>query len=271
MHLRIVYIDVLFVVNCLIDLILLLGVGKLLHLRAKPLRLLTAALSGGALSLGALLPPLPPWVNLPLDVLGAALLVLIAFGKAPPKSFAVRTAALFSVSFSFCGVMLFVCTVLRPKGLAVYNDVVYVNIPPFVLIILTLLCYYLLLLLRRLSRGAAGRQLCTVTLRCGSRETVFRALTDTGCQVREPFSGEYVLIVERSCLGELELLSFPKRIIPFDSLGGTGILEGMRAEEILIDGREISNQLYIGVCEGLLRGEVKAIVPYEIIRHLNVR
>ena len=266
MHLRIVYIDVLFVVNCLIDLILLLGVGKLLHLRAKPLRLLTAALSGGALSLSALLPPLPPWVNLPLDVLGAALLVLIAFGKAPPKSFAVRTAALFSVSFSFCGVMLFVCTVLRPKGLAVYNDVVYVNIPPFVLIILTLLCYYLLLLLRRLSRGAAGRQLCTVTLRCGSRETVFRALTDTGCQVREPFSGKAVIIAERSLIPEQAVDPGRIRMIPFNSLGGEGVLRGIPAESVQIDGREVGKGVYIGLCDGLLKGDVKAIVPYLLLK-----
>ena len=268
---RTVYVDVLIAVNLFIDFILLSATKSLLHIRAPFYRLLLGAAAGGVGSLAALLPSLPFWLNLPLDLALAAAIVLTAFGFGGAKRFIKRLAVYFGLSFLFSGSMIFLYSAFRPKGLAVYNDVVYVNIPPFVLIILTLLCYYLLLLLRRLSRGAAGRQLCTVTLLCGSRETVFRALTDTGCQVREPFSGEYVLIVERSCLGELELLSFPKRIIPFDSLGGTGILEGMRAEEILIDGREISNQLYIGVCEGLLRGEVKAIVPYEIIRHLNVR
>ena len=266
MKLQTVYVDILFVVNCFIDLMLLLCVGRLLHLRTKPVRLLLAALTGGGLSLWALLPPLPALLNLLPDLLGAALLVLVAFGKAPPKRFAVRAAAFFSVSFSFCGLMVFVCTVLRPKGLAVYNDVVYFNISPFVLIILTLICYYMLLLLKRITKGAAGKQICTVTLRCGGKEAVFRALADTGCQVREPFSGEYVIIAERCCLAELPLLNFSKRIIPFESLGGAGCLEGMRAEEILIDGREISNRLYIGVCEDVLQGEVKAIVPYEILK-----
>ena len=59
MEMRTVYIDVLVVVNCFIDLLLLLCVSRLLHLRTKPLRLLFASLVGGSFSLTALLPPIP--------------------------------------------------------------------------------------------------------------------------------------------------------------------------------------------------------------------
>lgn len=271
MPLRNMYVDILFIVNCFIDLLLLLCTARLLHLSAKPRRLLLAAFAGGGVSLTALLPPLPPWVNLPLDVLGAALLVLLAFGKTTGKGFAVRTAVFFSVSFSFCGVMLFVCTVLRPKGAAVVNDVVYLNISPFWLIVLTLLCYYTLLLLKRFTKGETGKQLCTVRLCSGGKEAAFPALVDTGCHVREPFSGEYVIIAEKSVLGDIPLVYFSKRIIPFESLGGNGLLEGMRVETVTVDGKAVSNRVYIGVCDGLLKGSVKAIVPYEIIQHQKER
>lgn len=264
---RTVYVDILMIVNMFIDAMLLLCVSRLLHLRTKPLRLLLAALAGGVFSLTALLPPLPPYINLPADVAGAALPVLIAFGKTAPKSFAVRTAALFSVSFSFSGVMLFVCGVFHPNGMEVYNDVVYFNISPFMLIILTLLCYYMLVLLKRFTKNAVGKQLCTVTLRCGSFETSFRAMIDTGCQVREPFSGAYVIIADNSCLKDFPFVSLSKRVIPFDSLGGTGLLEGAKAEQIWIDGKELSDQIYIGSCKGVLKGEIKAIVPYEIVKN----
>ena len=263
---RTVYIDVLVVVNCFIDLLLLLCVSRLLHLRTKPLRLLFASLVGGSFSLTALLPPIPFPLNVLWDGLTAALTVLTAFGRADLRRFLTRTAALVAVSFSFCGVMVFVCTVFRPKGMEIYNDVVYFNISPFVLIILTLVCYYTLLLLKRFTKGAAGKQVCTVTLRCGGRETAFRAVIDTGYQVREPFSGEFVIIADKSCLNGLSLLNFSKRIIPFGSLGGEGILEGMRAESVQIDGRDISNRIYIGVCEGVLQGDVRAIVPYELAK-----
>ena len=185
-------------------------------------------------SLTALLPPIPFPLNVLWDGLTAALTVLTAFGRADLRRFLTRTAALVAVSFSFCGVMVFVCTVFRPKGMEIYNDVVYFNISPFVLIILTLVCYYTLLLLKRFTKGAAGKQVCTVTLRCGGKTLI--------------------------------LLNFSKRIIPFGSLGGEGILEGMRAESVQIDGRDISNRIYIGVCEGVLQGDVRAIVPYELAK-----
>ena len=263
---RTVYVDILIIVNLFIDLLLLLCTARLLHLRVKPLRLLLASLLGGAMSITALLPPLSPLLNIPLDILGAALLVLSAFGKTDIKSFMVRTAALFSASFSFCGAMLFICGVFRPKGVEVYNDVVYFNISPFVLIILTLLCYYTLRVIKRFTKGSVGRQVCTVTLRSGGSETVFQALADTGCAVKEPFSGEYVIIAERSCLNALHPAAQPARVIPFNSLGGSGILHGVKAEQILIDGKEISPDIYIGICENVLKGDIKAIVPYDILK-----
>lgn len=268
---RTVYVDILIIVNVLIDALLLLCVSRLLHIRVKLFRLLLAALTGGVFSLTALLPPLSPLINIPADIAGAALMVLVAFGKPTLKSFAVRTAALFSVSFSFSGVMLFACGILRPGGMEVYNDVVYFNISPFTLIILTLLCYYTLVLLKRFTKGSVGKQVCTVTLCGNGAETSFRAIIDTGCQVREPFSGAYVIIVEKSCLENFSFVSFSKRMIPYDSLGGTGLLEGKRAEQIWIDGEEVSSQIYIGVCKGVLKGDIKAIVPYEIVKYLNVR
>ena len=266
MEMRTVYVDILIVVNVLIDLLLLLCTARLLHVRVKPLRLLLGALSGGALSLTALLPPLSPLLNIPLDILGAALLVLIAFGKTDIRRFFMRTAALFSVSFSFCGAMLFICTLFRPKGVEVYNDVVYFNISPFVLIILTLLCYYTLRLLKRFTKGSEGKRVCTVRLRNGNAEVCFPALVDTGCQVREPFSGEFVIIAERRCLQQLSLPEQPTRVIPFNSLGGSGILTGKKAEQITIDGKELTTDIYIGICENVLQGDIQAIVPYEILK-----
>ena len=38
-----------------------------------------------------------------------------------------------------------------------------------------------------------------------------------------------------------------------------------------IYGKEITNRIYIGICDGVLKGDVKAIVPYAIVKDLNVR
>ncbi len=268
---RTVYVDVLVVVNMIIDLILLICTARLLHLKTKPPRMLIASALGGAVSLAALLPTFPFPLNLLTDISSAALLVFTAFGKTRLRTFLTRALTLFSVSFSFCGIMIFFCTVFRPKGVAVYNDVVYFNISPPVLILLTLLCYYMLRLFKKFTKGAIGKPVCTVALSDGGKEVSFNALIDSGCRVREPFSGEYVIIAERSCVNGIPFKEFSQRIIPFDSLGGSGVLHGMRVEEVKIDGKEITDGVYIGVCDGVLKGEVKAIVPFEIIKFLNAR
>ncbi len=265
MLLRTVYVDVLIVVNMVIDWIMLLSVGRLLKLRAKACRVLLGGAVGSACSLSALLPKLPPAINLALDVSFAALMVLAAYGRASPKSFIIRTFTLFAVSFSFCGAMIFICTVFKPSGVAVVNDVVYFNISPVVLILLTLCCFYALKLFGKLARKDVGKKVCVVNAQIGNYTAEFQALADTGCHVTEPFSGDFVIIADKNCLGNINVINFPKRIIPYQSLGGDGILEGIRTDEVRIDGKPLAEHVYIGICCGVLNGDIKAIVPYELI------
>ena len=56
------------------------------------------------------------------------------------------------------------------------------------------------------------------------------------------------------------------RIIPFESLGGNGIVKGFPPDEVKIDGKEICKSIYIGICNDVLKGDVKAIIPYELVK-----
>ena len=264
-EMRTVYVDVLITVNIFIDFMLLVGTGRFLQLRSSLLRLILASLLGGAESLAALLPEIPLPLNLLTDLLFAAALMFVAFGRTDIRSFFKRTMIFFSVSFFFCGIMVFVYTIFKPKGMEIYNDVVYFNISPIALIILTLICYYIMRLLGKLTSEKAGKRICEVKVSLAGKEYGFRAMVDTGCNVREPFSGDYVIIVEREIFDGNQPIYFRKRIIPFNSLGGEGVLEGIPADKIIIDEKEISNRIYVGLCDGVLTGDVRAIVPSAII------
>ena len=56
------------------------------------------------------------------------------------------------------------------------------------------------------------------------------------------------------------------RVIPFESLGGNGIVKGFPPDEVKIDGRKIDNNIYIGICDNVLKGDVEAIIPYELLK-----
>ena len=175
-----------------------------------------------------------------------------------------RVAVYFALSFAFCGLMVFVCTTFHPKGMEICNDTVYFNISPFLLIILTLVCYYTTRLLKRLTKGVRGKSTCNIEISMGGAETSFLAAVDTGCTVKEPFSGDYVIIAEEEILRDLHLCNDKMRVIPFESLGGKGFIRGYRLSSLKIDGKESEQDVYLGVCENVLNGEIKALVPYEL-------
>lgn len=260
-----VYIDVLITVNIFVDLILLLCTQKLLNIRARLFRIILGSLSGGLFSLAALMPTMPFGLNLLFDLLFAATIILIAFGFGMPKTFIRRVAVYFALSFSFCGFMIFVYNQFHPVGIDILNDTVYINISPVLLIILSLISYYMLKLIKRLTKGICGKSACQIEVGINQRITSFLAAVDTCCHVKEPFSGNYVIIAEDNLLRDLHFSHDTMRIIPFESLGGEGFIRGYRINSLKIDGKEVGQHVYLGVCKNVLKGEIKALVPYELI------
>ena len=259
-----VYIDVLITVNIFTDFILLVCVKRFLNIRAKLIRLILGSLLGGILSLAALLPDIHPLPNIALNIAFAAVIVFCTFGRTDIKSYIKRVAVYFGISFFFCGIMIFIYTIWKPKGMAIYNNIVYFDISPVLLIILTLICYYILKLIGRLTKGEITKSVCSVEAWFNGQSVTFSAVLDTGCSVKEPFSSLYVIIAEKELLKNISLDTGKMRVIPYDSLGGKGLLKGYKPDRVTVDGREVLS--YIGVCENVINSEIKAIAPYEIIK-----
>ena len=259
-----IYIDVLVTVNIFIDFFLLMCVRRFLNIRARLFRLILGSLTGGILSLTALLPVIPAGLNIAADIIFASIIVFAAFGRTNIKNYIKRVAVYFGISFFFCGIMIFIYTAFKPNGMAICNDFVYFDISPVLLIALTLVCYYIMKLIQRLTKGDISKRVGNVEIELGGHSATFGAVLDTGCNVKEPFSGEYVIIAEKSLLSDIVPEKSKMRVIPFDSLGGNGLLMGFKPDKLTVDSKEVN--AYIGVCEDVIKSEVKAIAPYETVR-----
>lgn len=264
MNLRVIYVDVLIAVNVFIDFMLISCTRKFLHIKIKYIRLILGSILGGVLSLAALLPNIVFPINLFVDFLGACLIVLVSFGITNIKTFIKRVAVYFSLAFSFCGIMLAIYTAFKPKGMAIYNDVVYFNISPILLIILTLICYYILYIFQRLTKGETGCDVCNIEVKINKNSYSFLAKVDTGCNLKEPFSGNYVIVAENVLIGNYIPSDEKSRIIPFDSLGGSGMIRGFKPDAVKIDGIQKDDSIYIGICNNTLNGDIKALIPAEL-------
>ena len=276
-----IYIDVLFCVNFMIDYVMLLSVKKLLSFDVRRRRLLLGALSGAFGSLAVLLPPLPFGVSLLLSMTEAFVMVLAAFAPTVPVRILKGTLTLFAVSFLYCGIMTAILSLLSPQNLMVRNSVVYIGISPLALIVLTVICYGLFRLYYSLkSAKTAMPPFCQVRIQDEGRPLSVKGLIDTGHLLHEPFSGECVIICRRElfssvpsaedCLRESpSVMKKNFRMIPFSSVGGSGLLPAFRPTgiTILLKNKEIKVSAYIALSNEMnFTDGCDCIVPAELIR-----
>ena len=232
----VIYADVLFAVNLLADYALLLGVRRFLHLHGPPLRLLCGAAVGALFAVGSVCLPLPSWVGSLLTVPTAFLVSAAAFSPLGRRGLLRAAAGFYVAGFLLAGMLLLVWQAFRPPGLYIKNNVVYYPVSLPVFFVLLCLLYGLSALLSRLvGETPPDRLFCRLRV-CACGETVtLPAKLDTGCALREPFSGRPVVLASAGALGNAlppavrTYLSSGEarpglRLVPYDTVEGHGLL-----------------------------------------------
>lgn len=104
-----------------------------------------------------------------------------------------------------------------------------------------------------------------VAVRVGDRCARFRALIDTGNCLREPISGQPVLIAEASLLRGLLPVGGCRRVA-YGALGGGGTLPCFRPTGVWLERgrkRRPAPQIWIAVVPGRIPGAARALAPCE--------
>ncbi len=269
----VVYADILLAVNWWVDFLLLLGVRRFMGIGAKPWRLVLGALVGALFSLVLLLPPMAAWLSLVFKLLAAAVMVLLSFGWHSRRRYIKSLLLLFGLSAGLSGLCSALYHFAAPRDLFVVNGVVYYDVSPWLLVGLTVLCYGLLWVIEQvMRRRAPARRDYRVRVRCGDRSALVYCLYDSGNHLVEPFSNRPVLVVERAALENLlpipdDVDSLPPsgrwRVVPFDSLGGGGLMPAFSPDSVVAitpQGERSLGECYVAVCERLGRGEYEGLI-----------
>lgn len=260
-----VYVDILIFLNMIIDFFLLLSVRAFLNINVTYKRVVLGSVCGSVFSLTALLPEMNFFICILTGFLSACIIVFVTFGKSSPANFIKRVCCFYCGSFIFAGIMMGIYLLFKPNGMVISNNVVYFNISPLLLIILTIICYFILYIFNRLfKKQAVLMKLYNVKVNINNQFYSFCARVDTACDLKEPFSGNPVIVAEKSLFKDLSLSEEKTRIIPFSSLGGEGIIKGIKPMEVYINNKKLNSEIYIGFCENILSGEIKALIPNDI-------
>ena len=205
----VVYIDSLFLLNFVVNYLLLLSAARLAGEIIRRLRLaLGAAL--GALYAAAVFFPGMAFLLHPACKLGAAVLMLLcAFGGS--RRLLRLTLVFFGVSAAFGG-GIFAIELLGGRGLSLKNGIFYSAMDLRLILLSAAACYVVLTLVfrRTAKHGGPSRELVPTVLTIEGRRVALTALVDTGNTLTDPVTNRPVMVAE----GEKLVRLFPEGEAP---------------------------------------------------------
>ncbi len=185
-----IYADVLFLINLIINYLLLFVTAHIATLPISRVKLFLSAAFGAFYAVLSFLPQLSFLTFFPIKLFAAAIIVLIAFGI---SSFPKAYLTFFTCSLFFAGFCL-LASFLAPHAFsAISGGVYYINLSLPTLLLSSLIAYIVLRIV--FARRCGGeKKICTVTVKNESSEITLHALVDTGNSLRAPRTNARVVI-----------------------------------------------------------------------------
>lgn len=280
----IVYLDVFFMINFIMDYMIILITSRIAKVKKKRIRQLAGAGCGALYSVIVIKPLTNHLFKITLvNILIAAVMVLISFGFMSASVYIKNVFLLFVVSFTMSGIInyLYYSTVIGKyvRNVLSGNSNKVVNARKFILV--SVLAYILLSAIVRIifSVRKDMELYYDVKITFRGKSVVVRGLYDTGNGLTEPVSGKMVHIAEYKILKPLlegdEKAKENIYVIPFRSIGEEdGIMYGIRMDEMVVLVDDEPKFLYnpiIGIYTGNVskRGNYSVILNRETFDGIN--
>lgn len=280
----IVYLDVFFMINFIMDYMIILITSRIAKVKKKRIRQLAGAGCGALYSVIVIKPLTNHLFKITLvNILIAAVMVLISFGFTSASVYIKNVFLLFVVSFTMSGIInyLYYSTVIGKyvRNVLSGNSNKVVNARKFILV--SVLAYILLSAIVRIifSVRKDMELYYDVKITFRGKSVVVRGLYDTGNGLTEPVSGKMVHIAEYKILKPLlegdEKAKENIYVIPFHSIGEEdGIMYGIRMDEMVVLVDDEPKFLYnpiIGIYIGNVskRGNYSVILNRETFDGIN--
>ncbi len=274
----IVYIDMLFLLNFLMDSVTLYATALFLR---KPLAVWRMTLSAAIAALYSCVmffPQLSFMYSLLLKAVFLFAISTMAFPSRIPSVILKNGVVFFGVNTVFGGIMLaliFATDFGRILGAAVSNGEIYLNISFELLIISTLLAYTVVYIISYIKKQNIQNAKVTarLTIYFAGKEVTVSALCDTGCTLCDPISGAPAVVISPKIARELLPQGHPEtkyRPLPFVTVDNAkGILDGFIPDKLTVDGNEITHSV-IGISKTDM-DTFSAIFNPELIENNNQR
>ena len=219
----IIYVDIVFIINIILDFILLMGVCVILTRNTKIKRIILGSFIGG-LSTIILFINISGLISFIIKIILGLLMVLVTFGYHSLKYTFNNLFYLYSLSFSVGGVMY----LLMDKSY--YNYIVLVI--GFILVL-----YLYIKMIKKYQTSYSNYYKVKIIIK-GKLYDVIGYL-DTGNKLYDTLCNRPVVILDKKIKYNLEDVVY----VPYTSLNNTSILKCLKSDKIIINNHEFNNYL----------------------------
>ncbi len=266
---RTIYADVLFLINFIINYLVLFTTSQIKTLQLKRLRLLLSALLGALYSFVLFFPKLALFTSLTAKAAISSLMVFAAFGK---DDFLKNYLSFILVSVIFGGAVFTLALFDNSGFIETNNMAYYIHADTGVIAAACIITYFSVFLIFRRSASRSDRKTHKIVIKNKNREVSFTALHDTGNSLRAPHTNARVVICDyqtvqavfsdeiQSVFKESPSVSFPLlldklscfdkfSLVPYKTIGTSfSLLLAYRPDTVLLDGILCQDAL-IGISE----------------------
>ena len=237
-----IYIDAVLFINFIFDLILLISVNFILRRNKKIYRLMLGSLFG-SITMLMLFIRMNILVTLLFKFCVSLIMLLITFGYQDFKYFRKNIIYFYLVSMLLGGGIYFL------KGQFSYSNNGLVardnglRVSYLIVIGISLIIYFKYMLsFKDLKNNYSNYYRCLIYIH--NKVIEVNAFLDTGNKLNDPYSNKSIILITKDKLKDINIRS--PIYVPYNSLNNEGILECIKADKIVIDGKE-SKDFLVGI------------------------
>ena len=233
-----VYFDLVFILNFIIDFLLLLSVSYILKRNIRFIRIFFGALVG-SLSVFLLLIKINNYGLFLFKISISVLMILTTFSFKNLKFFLNNFIYLYICSVVLGGGLYLIKdeVTLKNKGLFFINSNLKINLL-IIIILIPLILFFYIKQAKKLRYNYNNYY--KVDIIYNDKIYKFNAFLDTGNKLKDPYKKRPIILINTDKID----FSYEKSIlVPYSTVNGGGLLKCITVDKIIIDGKEVNNQL----------------------------
>ncbi len=278
----IVYGDILFILNMIIDYLLLSAVLAVMRSESGILRQIFAAAVGGLSAFYIFYESGSAITDILYRIITSFIMLGVLFGLGNFRK--LIRGFIYYIGFSFLlgGIAELTASQLTLPMLAVNGGYFYIGISPIMLIVLSVLFYLVLRLITRIRKNRSSVETCKIEITLKNKSECFDALIDSGNTICDILSDSEILIVSERVIkalcgeGLTEYLKKEEnknrcRIIPTETVKGRAVLYALRCDgaRLFVEKKDIKLNRPIAALSESLDEDYDVIISKGIIDNEN--